>query len=56
MSKIMTVFDLIRHLQELPQKTKVVVRGYEDGYFKQYSLIQIKIKPKTNAWWNGEYE
>ena len=56
MSKIMTVFDLIRHLQELPPKTKVVVRGYEDGYNNILQLKQIKIKPKTNGWWNGEYE
>ncbi len=53
----MTVHQLIQHLQTLPANTKVVVRGYEDGYNDILQLKEVKIKPKANAhWYDGEFE
>lgn len=53
----MTAQELIQHLQTLPPNTKVVVRGYEDGYNDILKLKEVKIKPKTDAYWyDGEYE
>lgn len=53
----MTAQELILHLQPLPPDTKVVVRGYEDGYNDILQLKEIKIKPKADAhWFDGEYE
>ncbi|MGB4774364.1 MAG: hypothetical protein WBP45_04270 [Daejeonella sp.] len=53
----MTAQELIKHLQTLPSTTKIVVRGYEDGYNDILKLKAIKIKPKPDAhWYDGEYE
>ncbi len=53
----MNVLELIHHLQTLPPETKVVVRGYEDGYNDILQLKQVKIKISTKTfWWNGEYQ
>ena len=53
----MDVRSLIHHLQTLPPETKVVVRGYEDGYNDILQLKQVSIMPKVNAFfWDGEYE
>ncbi len=53
----MTAQQLIQLLQNYPPTTKIVVRGYEDGYNDILKLIEIKIKPNSeSAWYNGEYE
>jgi len=53
----MTAQELIQHLQTLPPKTKVVVRGYEGGYNEILQLKPIKIEPKADAhWYDGEYK
>jgi hypothetical protein len=48
--------ELIRHLQQLPPGTKIVVRGYEDGYNDILRLrpVKIKVNPEA-AWYYGEY-
>ena len=49
--------ELISHLQALPPETKVVVRGYEDGYNDVLLLKMVKIKPRVDAhWYDGEFE
>jgi len=53
----MTAQQLIQHLQTLPPTTKIVVRGYEDGYNDILKIKEVKIKPKPDAYiWEGEYE
>ena len=53
----MTAQELIIHLQNLPPETKVVIRGYEDGYNDILQLKKVKIKPKVDAYWfDGEFE
>ena len=53
----MTAQELIQQLQTLPPTTKVVVRGYEDGYNDILKLKPVKIKPKPDArWYDGEFE
>jgi hypothetical protein len=52
----MTALELIQLLQTLPPQTKIVVRGYEDGYNDILKLNEVKIKPKADAvWYYGEY-
>lgn len=53
----MTAQELIQHLQTLPPDTKIVIRGYEDGYNDILKLKEVKIKTKADAsWYDGEYE
>jgi hypothetical protein len=53
----MTAQQLIQLLQNLPPTTKIVVRGYEDGYNDILKLIEVKIKNNIESdWYNGEYE
>lgn len=53
----MTAAELIQQLQTFPPQTKVMVRGYEDGYNDILKLRVVKIKPNENAhWYDGEYE
>jgi hypothetical protein len=52
----MTAQELMQLLQTLPPHTKIVVRGYEDGYNDILKLNEVKIKPKADAkWYYGEY-
>ena len=49
--------ELIQHLKTLPPNTKILLRGYEDGYNDIFQLKSVKIKPKADAnWYDGEYE
>ena len=53
----MTAKELIVKLQQLEPDTKIVVRGYEDGYNDVIKLKEVKIKiAKNAAWYYGEYE
>jgi len=53
----LTTLQLIQLLQSFHPSSKVVVRGYENGYNDILKLIEIKIKPNAeSAWYNGEYE
>lgn len=53
----MTAQQLIHHQQTLPPNTKIVVRGYEDGYNDILQLKEVNIKLNPNAYtWEGEYE
>jgi hypothetical protein len=52
----MTALELINQLQILPPDTKIVVRGYEDGYNDISQLKPVKIKLNENAeWYYGVY-
>ena len=54
--RLMTAQELIQLLQALPPHTKIVVRGYEDGYNDILRLNEVKIKPTADAqWYDGEY-
>ena len=52
----MTASELISELQKLSPDTKIVVRGYEDGYNDILLLKEVKLKqvPDSN-WYEGEY-
>jgi len=53
----MTVAELIEQFKKIPPDTKIVIRGYEDGYNDINKLRTIKIRPNENAhWYLGEYE
>jgi len=53
----MTADELIRQLQTYPPDTKIVIRGYEDGYNDILKLRSVKIKPNENShWYDGEYD
>ena len=53
----MTASELIQQLKALPPDTKIVIRGYEDGYNDILTLKPVKIKLNGNApWYSGEYE
>ncbi|MEI6139295.1 MAG: hypothetical protein WCP85_08520 [Mariniphaga sp.] len=53
----MTAQELITQLQTLPPDTKVVIRGYEDGYNDILRLKKVKIRAKVDAhWFDGEFE
>ena len=53
----MTASELIKHLQTLSPDTKIVVRGYEDGYNDILKLKHVKIITKANSsWYDGEFE
>jgi hypothetical protein len=52
----MTATELINLLKDLPPDTRIVVRGYEDGYNDILALIPRSIKLNTEAeWYVGEY-
>ena len=53
----MTAKELIMELQKLSSDTKIVVRGYEDGYNDILELKPVKIKgtPDSN-WYEGEFD
>jgi hypothetical protein len=53
----MTAQDLIQHLKKIPSNTKIVIRGYENGYKDILNLKPVKIKLNTNTnWYDGEYD
>jgi len=52
----MTASELISELNDLPPETKIVVRGYENGYNDIIMLRKFKITiNKERKWWDGEY-
>jgi hypothetical protein len=52
----MTASELIQHLKQLPPATKIVVRGYEDGYNDITELTKRRVKHNPDAeWYYGEY-
>lgn len=53
----MTAFELIDFLKRLKPETKIVVRGYEDGYNDILQIKPVKIKQKVDShWYDGEYD
>jgi hypothetical protein len=52
----MTVRELILQLQAVSPETKVVVRGYEEGYndIQQIKIVKLK-KELQPEWYSGEY-
>jgi hypothetical protein len=53
----MTEGELIKLLQLLQTDTKIVIRGYEDGYNDILKLKPVKVKIKSDSkWYEGEYE
>lgn len=52
----MTASELIKFLQQVHPDTKIVVRGYEDGYNDIQKLRKIRIKYDPDAeWYYGVY-
>lgn len=53
----MTAKELIIELQKIAPDTKIVVRGYEDGYndISELKTVKIKATPDSN-WYDGEYD
>jgi hypothetical protein len=52
----MTASELIWKLNDLPPETKIVVRGYENGYNDIIMLKDRRITiNKERNWWDGEY-
>ncbi|MBI4353585.1 MAG: hypothetical protein HY593_06660 [Candidatus Omnitrophica bacterium] len=53
----MKIKDLIEKLKTFPTDTKVLVRGYEDGY-DDVVLVEEKtvVKDQDAPDWNGEYD
>lgn len=53
----MIVKELIEKLQQLPTDTRIIIRGYEDGYNDILSLIPRMIipHPDQKADYYGEY-
>lgn len=53
----MTAKKLIQKLQKLQPDTKIVIRGYEDGYNDIQKLIERKLTehPNQKADYYGEY-
>lgn len=52
----MTIAELIQKLQELSPDTKVVIRGYENGYNDILRIVPRKIELDTNShWYEGSY-
>ncbi len=53
----MTAAELILKLQEIPPETRIVIRGYEDGYNDILQLLSGKIKLDVNEhWYEGAHE
>lgn len=53
----MTTAELIHKLQEFSPDTKVVIRGYENGYNDILEIIPRKIELDTNShWYDGSYK
>jgi hypothetical protein len=53
----MTISELMQKLKTLDPETKIVIRGYEDGYNDILTVRTVKIKPIVDAYWYlGEYE
>jgi len=52
----MTVKELIKILETMPQDALVITEGYEDGYdaVKDVSVICVTENPQKD-WWNGKY-
>jgi hypothetical protein len=55
-ASIMTVSELIHHLQTMPPDALVVFEGYEDGYdsVKQVTVIAVEENPQKK-WYLGKY-
>jgi hypothetical protein len=52
----MTIKELIDQLEAYPPGTRVVVRGYENGYNDVDKLVLRKIHLHKKAqWWDGRY-
>jgi hypothetical protein len=52
----MTASELIHHLKQLPPDTKILIRGYEDGYNDIIKLKPVRVKHNPDAdWYYGEY-
>ena len=52
----MTASELIQKLKDIHPDTKIVVRGYEDGYNDVIHLRKRKIKTNpVPVWYYGEY-
>ena len=47
----MTAAELILELQKLKPDTRIVIRGYEDGYNDILQLRPVKIKLNVNEHW-----
>ncbi len=53
----MTASELIIELQNLSPDTRIVVRGYEDGYNDILKLLPVKLKQQEDSnWYDGEYD
>ena len=52
----MTARELILQLQAVSPETKVLIRGYEEGYNDIQQIKIVKIKEELHPeWYNGKY-
>jgi hypothetical protein len=52
----MNASELIALLKQLPPDTKILVRGYEDGYNDIIELKPVRVQHNPDAdWYYGEY-
>ncbi len=52
----MNASEIIEKLKTIPPNTKIVVRGYEDGYNDIIKLVPLKIElAKDPEWYYGVY-
>jgi hypothetical protein len=56
-TKSLTVGDLIRILEALPQDIPIFVSGYESGYenFQEPKVVRLAHRP-NNPFYDGEYQ
>lgn len=54
----MTIAELIEELQNYPQDTRVVVRGYEGGVndVDEVELTEIYLNYNAGTWYYGKHE
>jgi hypothetical protein len=56
MNLTMTAKELIEELGKIPPETRIVIRGYEDGFndISQFRKVKIISNPEAQ-WYYGEY-
>lgn len=54
----MTIAELIKELEQYPQDTRVVIRGYEGGVddVDEVELTEIYLNRNAGIWYYGKHE
>lgn len=55
---LMTIAELIKELEQYPQDTRVVIRGYEGGMddVDEVELTEIYLNYNAGTWYDGNHE